>query len=185
MSLKAYLDGMVRLRKISQQAPPEGYAYRCMEEYVLQNGEFYESQPLTDDELKWLFEIIGTQRFAVKQCYYNSQILLMNTVFLDNRHELRYVEGYAMGIIPIPHGWLTLNGKVVDLTMRLRENLKRKSPVNRKRLMDRALGEFPEEFEYCGVTFETKHVQQEIVRTGLARTLIDDWENQWPLLKIA
>jgi hypothetical protein len=105
------------------------------------------------------------------------------TLFGDNQYELRYVEGYAMSIIPVMHGWLTLNGKVVDLTMRLRSRQKRQSPVHQRRLQDRVLGEFPESREYYGVTFDTDHVQREMISSGLARTLIDDWENEWPLLK--
>jgi len=176
---------MVEMRKRMQEKMHSGYAYWSMEDYALQNGESFISQPLTDDEIKWIFKIIGGQRFAVKQCFYNSQTLLMSAMFHDFRHELRYVEGYANSVIPIQHGWLTINGKVVDLTMRMQENLKRRSPVHRNRLRNRVLGEFPEDREYFGVTFSTDHVRQEMVTSGLARALIDDWQNQWPLLRTA
>lgn len=181
--LRTYFKQIVEMRKRIQKAIPAGYAYWCMEDYVLQNGRLYESQPLTDEELGWLFKLINGKRFAVKQCYYNSQLFLMDAKFHDHEHELRYVEGYSIGVIPVQHGWLTLNGKVIDLTMRLQEKLKRQSPVCRNRLGNRVLGEFPADREYFGVIFDTDHVCQEMVSSGTARSLIDDWENQWPLLK--
>lgn len=183
--LRTYLQQTVEMHKRFRQTIPHGFAYWCMEDYVLQKGQEFASQPLTDDELDWLFRVIGHQRFAIKQCYYNSQMLLMSARFHEEPHELRYVEGYATGVIPVMHGWLTLNGKVVDLTMRLRKDFKRQSAIHQRRLQNRVLGEFPEDRCYYGVTFDTAHVAREMITTGLARTLIDDWENGWPLLKVA
>ena len=55
--------------------------------------------------------------------------------------------------------------------------------IYRRRLRDRVLGEFPEGREYRGITFETDYVLTRIVATGLMGTLIDDWENGYPLLR--
>lgn len=182
-----YLNAMVTMRK-RMHSTPDGFAYSCMEDYVLREGQDFASEPLTDSEMSWLFALIGDSRFQIKQCYYNSQRLLVYTGHVHNPdgHELRYVEGYALGVIPMLHGWLSLNGKVVDLTMRLRSKLRRQSCVGRRRLQDRVLGEFPsDERQYRGVTFETDFVLARVVATGMMGTLIDDWQNGYPLLKEA
>lgn len=186
--LHQYLNVSVAMRKRIHSVPPPGFAYASMEEYVLREGSDFVSEPLTDAEMRWIFAAIGDTRFQIKQCYYNAQRLLTHASFQSNPdgHELRYVEGYASGLIPCLHGWLSLNGKVVDLTMRLRNKLpRRKSTVGRRRLQNRVLGEFPaDDRQYRGVTFETDFVHARIVRTGMMGTLIDDWENGYPLLKL-
>jgi hypothetical protein len=185
--LHSYLNAMVTMRK--QIGTPTGFAYGCMEDYVLREGQDFASEPLTDSEMSWLFALIGDSRFQIKQCYYNSQkVLIHASRFARNPdgHDLRYAEGYASGLIPVLHGWLSLNGKVVDLTMRLRSKLRRQSRVGRRRLQNRVLGEFPsDDRQYRGVTFETDFVLARVVATGMMGTLIDDWQNGYPLLKEA
>ena len=186
-ALREYLEADVAMRRRISPEPMEGYRYASMAEYVLQEGEDFAPAPLTDSEAGWIFGLIESFRFPVKQCYANSQRVVTFTGLSPNPdgHELRYVEGYGLGMIPVLHGWLSLNGKVVDLTMRLQEGISRRSRVYRRRLRDRVLGEFPEGRGYRGVTFETDYVLRRIVETGLMGTLIDDWQNGYPLLREA
>ena len=115
--------------------------------WIAEHGMPFESEPLTHDEMRWLFETLDAEgsRYPIKQCFSNSQLVLLHAdVWGDSRHELVYAEGYAQSVIPVHHGWLLLNGKVIDLTMRLSGPLKRTSPVKKARLRNRVLGEFPE-----------------------------------------
>jgi len=47
----------------------------------------------------------------VKECYYNSMMFQSETV--------EYWEGWAVGIIPMPHAWNVRDGKVIDTTWNL------------------------------------------------------------------
>jgi len=160
-----------------------------MEGYVLLRGQEYESAALTDAELEWLFELVDDcgVRFPVKQCYQNAQRLVLHHADTPGRQRegmvLSYVEGYGMSLIPVQHAWLALNGKVVDVTMRLRERVLRESKVKRGRLRDRVLGQFPESRQYFGVVYAAEAVRELVVGTGCWGSVIDDWQRGWPVLR--
>lgn len=83
-----------------------------------------------------------------KQCYYNSQMAILN---LGVNTVAKYYEGwYIPKKIPIPmeHGFLVENGKVIDLTA--------KGDVR----------------EYFGVEIPTKFILQKINETKMATALI-------------
>jgi len=158
---------------------PEGFQYACMEDYVNQNGVDFTSQELTDDEMSIVFNAVDNSRtrFEQKQCYYNAQMLVHH----DFSDQLVYHEGWAYGqaIIAVQHGWATINGKVIDLTWRLDQPVRKKG-----RLRDRVIGVFPKGFEYVGVPFPDKDVLRHLMlKRGWVGTIIDDWENGWPLLR--
>ncbi|UCC74968.1 MAG: GNAT family N-acetyltransferase [Gemmatimonadota bacterium] len=146
--------------------------------YVAAKGKTYRSAKLTDDERAHLFSILDQRcrRFQLGACYYNAMITALD----DPTEQLKYVEGYAIrdGIpMPIHHGWLTINNKVVDLTWRLR------TPRRRGRLRNRMIGEFVEGLQYVGVEFPTSQVRRYVVETGVGDSIIDDWRRGWPLFK--
>lgn len=167
---------------------PEGQSHFTISGWAAEHCKPYESQALTDDEMAWLFELIDAdrRRYQIKQCYYNAQMMLLFADAWDylgeGAPELQYVEGYAHGLIAVNHGWLTLNGKVVDLTMRLRKPVKRTSHVGRRRLVDRVLGEFGPERAYLGAPFPVAASRAYLDRTGMLGTLIDDWQGGYPIL---
>ena len=158
---------------------PEGFKYCCMEEYVNENGVDFPSQELTPEEMAIVFDAVDNsrKRFEQRQCYYNAQMLVLS----DYTDTLVYHEGWAFGraIIAVQHGGAEINGKVVDLTWRLDQPMRKKG-----RLKDRVIGVLPEGFEYVGVPFPEKDVLRHLmVKRGWAGSLIDDWENGWPLLR--
>lgn len=53
----------------------------------------------------------------LKECYVNSQKMMVGVHHHDLDLDLEYHEGYAIGIIPFEHAWLTWCGEVVDLTL--------------------------------------------------------------------
>jgi len=145
------------------------------EGYVLREGRPYESAELSADEMDYLMRISRRMQFPIKQCYYNSQMLM---TMRDNDRRLTYVEGYcAHAAIPVLHGWLELGGKVVDLTMRT------KVPAKRKRFRDRVLGSWSDGRQYWGVRFEREYVVDRMIARRAAGSLIDDFEGDWPLLR--
>lgn len=112
----AYLRQMIALRASANMSRPEGYAYGSIEEFVFKHGQQYGKGGLTKSERQYVLAAAKRQgSFPIKQCFYNSQMVLLNC---DPKHKFTYVEGYATGLIPVQHGWLTINGKVIDFTMR-------------------------------------------------------------------
>ena len=89
-----------------------------------------------------------------------------------------YVEGFAWThtLIPALHGWISVNGKVVDVTL----------PATtigdtRKREPRQVFGEFKAR-SYFGVPFLRSYVNKRREVTGGWGTLIDDEPNGYPLL---
>lgn len=68
---------------------------------------------LTDGERQYIEAVIGRcggrRAFRAKMCWKNASLLMDH----DDARRLRYCEGYLDGI---PHAWVTINGKVVDVT---------------------------------------------------------------------
>jgi hypothetical protein len=69
--------------------------------------------PLTTRERQYVDQLIaengGRQSFRIRQCYRNAQRLIWS----DAEKRLRYCES---GYDAIPHAWVTIKGKVVDVT---------------------------------------------------------------------
>ena len=143
---------------------------RSAPEHILRQGKEFISQTLTEAELDYAAMIQWTRR-AEKQCYYNCQveaILLPATTGIT----LRYVEGYidpGCGIA-IDHAWLSVNGKVVDPTVRLKQVMS-----------DRVIGVIPSKWHYYGVELQPEACRHALVHQA-AVSLIDDHECGYPLI---
>ena len=180
-SIADYLAYMTRVRRMfgaDQRAPRPGYGYVCMEDYVLDRGRTFESAPLLPAERDHVDRICerafpGRRDPRLKECFYNAQLLAQN----DRTRRLRYHEGFATtGILPCLHGWVTIGGKVVDLTWR-------KTNHDLRGRDDGVYGEFPEGWDYVGVSFTTEAVLDSMLTTGAAMSLIDRWVDGWPELQ--
>lgn len=173
--LNEYLQAVtsMRLHLLHGAAPPG--PYMCAEDYVLKCGQPYESAPLTPEEQDYILEVVRRyrKRMPRRECYSNSQMILL---LADFERRLTYVEGFALALIPLMHGWLDLNGKVIDVTLR------HKPRRNRSALRDRVLGDWTDERQYHGVRLSTEYVRRKIVEREASGTLIDDWGQHWPLL---
>lgn len=136
--------------------------------HILQQGREFPSQELTPVELDFIANIAWDQR-AEKQCYYNAQIEAL-TLPSSPGITLRYAEGYVdpgLGIA-VEHAWLSVNGKVVDPTIRLRT-----------RPTDRVIGTIPDAWGYYGVEMDPEECRHVLVH-GASAPLIDDPECGWP-----
>jgi hypothetical protein len=99
---------------------------------------------------------------AESHCFENCLRVVLN----DETGLLRYVEGFAQGIIVAHHAWLAINDAVVDVTWNLSKHIRTITP-NR---------------EYFGVVFpDRKTLKRKLHDTQLS--ILDDWPNKWPLLK--
>ena len=182
MSVETYLQQNVAFKaafmKQRSSNLPEDFHYAGVDDFVLDRGTSFESSPLTSEELQVLLKAIdwcSVGRFMQKQCFYNSQMLVLS----DFSDQLAYTEGYAIGRcgFAVHHGWCTLNDKVIDLTWRTEK------PNHKGRLTNRIFGEFSEPWSYWGVKFGQELIYQRIAETEMSGTLIDDWERGWPLFK--
>lgn len=84
--LKRYLEAIAKVR--SQCGKPPWMHYDSPEDFLLQHGEWFEPRALPS----------GIKRGAPKCCYANAMIV-------GRLLGLKYVEGYAMGVIPLEHAW--------------------------------------------------------------------------------
>jgi hypothetical protein len=179
--IKHYLEMTVGFRKAHMPAPPEEYDYVSFEEYVLRNGSVMESSALTEDEEAIVQASIdrakkmGHDVTEMQQCFSNAQLL----VICDDSDELVYHEGYAVGLsIVVHHGWVTINGKVVDSTWKLKE------PASRSFLPEHPVGELPESYVYFGFAIENEdYIIHRIDHREIVGSLLDDWEGRYPLLR--
>ena len=142
------------------------FYYSSVPDLLLKEGTKFESQPLTEEELAYLDKIKhATSRYRMKQCFYNAQDLA--SMFSD----IKYVEGYLYTIIPFEHAWNTLNGKVIDFTIKKVNGGK---PV---------LGIIPEGWEYHGITLPTGSIRSFWAKHGLTDSQLSNYRDHYPLLK--
>jgi hypothetical protein len=141
------------------------YAYNGPAEFILKHGKQYQSAQLTPEEMEMLKDILKVQcRYKAGQCSYNAQ-----DIGLTGR--IGYVEGIADSLgVPMDHAWNTINGKVIDMTWKMNND---DQPV---------LGVIPEGWEYYGVELPYQLITK-MWGTGKQHFLINDWHNDYPLLK--
>ena len=147
-----------------------GFRYINSEDFVLVNGVDFDPTPLTADERAYVDSLVAAQLGTPKPqaCYSNSLMLAAG----DREGRLQYVEGYCLETTTFEnwflHGWLSLGGKVVDVTLGV-------------------YGNWTDIREYFGVTFPKPYLAKSMARclelgipTG---SLVDFWEAGWPLRK--
>lgn len=150
-------------------------------EYVLRAGHPFPSAPLALDEqrlIKAEVEDLDSE-FPRSQCFRNCQRFVMNLA----SPLVRYAEGFVMvgGLVDL-HAWLSVNGKVVDLTLRrFPAEGESGDPDTGYRLA--VLGEIPAGRIYRGMAFDTEPLSRLCLRRQSWGTLIDDWQNDFPLLR--
>lgn len=180
--LETYMRGSIEMRRRANIRVPEGYQFSCFEDFILRQGHLLESSALTEDELELVRETLeGCRAMGIdvherQQCFANSQSFVLHA----ETDDFAYYEGYAVGRIgfPVHHGWVELNGKVIDLTWTVA------SSASRDLLPDHPMGELPEPYAYWGVRFEDMdYVRHRLIKREMIGSLIDDWEADYPLLR--
>jgi hypothetical protein len=173
--LMTHLQTQVMFRR--QLTDTDRTTYSCVEDYVLDRGTSYDvSASLTPEELGILLDAVDTfpGRLRQKRCFHNAQMLALFERRLD------YVEGVAVGRsgFPVHHGWLALNGKVIDVTWRTDK------PNHRGRLRDRVFGVIPDGWAYRGVAFPRAEILRRFEDHPCeTRAFLGDWKRGFPYLK--
>lgn len=118
--------------------------YRSYEELILDRGRHYDGAPRPK----------GMRKQQNKQCFRNTLRLC------QIRPGLRYVEGYACGIIPVQHAWaIDEDDRVIDLTW-----------------------DKPEEASYYGLVIPTSVACRLAIKHGCYGVLGSDYRLGAPLL---
>lgn len=91
-------------------------------------------------------------RGKMKECFKNAA----NIALFES--DYIYCEGYALGVIPVHHAWVIHNGQAIEVTW--------KEPGS----------------EYFGVPISESYLRKRILETECWHSLIDDWQNKWPML---
>lgn len=163
-----------------------------MEEYVLEKGVVCQSsEPLTDEQYDYLLRVTNGVQCLPKQCFYNAQMIAFYDYLFQGRDEsacrVKYHEGYYFsGLMPILHAWVTIDDKIVDVTLSTDEDSVEKfynGIAPQADLKDRVLGVIPQGWEYLGVVMSSAKIADMLETTMRSVSLIDDWENGWPLLQ--
>lgn len=105
----------VEVRRATRTTP-DGWRYANAEAFVLAHGRTAAGGRFTVEECRYVLESARRTKLTpvVGQCWRNSRVLLLG----DSERRLTYVEGLVGGYDePIRHGWLELDGKVVDVTL--------------------------------------------------------------------
>lgn len=165
--VKGFLQMQDHIIRSMQPAPPRGFNYHSPIDFVLDRGRAYRSEALTPAERKVVKAAAGRHKYRKKECFYNAHMLVMR----DMTRTLVYTEGWAFnGLMPVYHGWVTINGKVVDLTWD-----DKGSPI---------MGALPEGWEYYGVEFPDRvALAERVARTELVAAVIDAHHEGWPVLQ--
>lgn len=146
--------------------------HSVLAKHLLTHGRAYPPQPLTTEERAVVEEAAAFHGddFHLRECFYNAQML----VRYDTTNQLKYVEGYGTKVIPCLHGWATINGKVVDLTWR--------HDGEEKTLFEKRIWGDNFSWEYWGVEIPKTYVKEIHYRDQKGKSLLDDPDNDWPLL---
>lgn len=179
MSVKEYLQAEISMMKTMNHPGINGY--QSTHDYVLQHGKLYESIPLTREEYAAVSFVLP-YGFPTKSCYMNAQRIVTYGL-LKHVGDVHYVEGVAVGnSIPVDHAWITLNGKVIDLTWGPMKKVAHKDRIYLRRT-SRVLGVLPEGYEYLGIEFTEEQVMKYLIAHGMYSSLLDDYECRWPVLR--
>ena len=138
--------------------------------HILKHGRRFASTALDDLEQAYCAQI-DWRSCRIKQCWWNSQTVALTLPEMPGM-TLRYVEGYVVpGIsVAVEHAWLSLNGKVIDPTLRITEQ-----PYRRIR------GLFPDDWAFWGVEMEPQMCEHALEHSE-STPLIDDHRCGWPLI---
>ena len=183
-SKSADLRDLLRERAaiVRRERQRAGFMYKSYETFVLAYGRDYDPKPLDRHERAHVHQMLHEYRafwrrgFEYNHCFANAQRLIP----FDTSRKVVYVEGFVWAygdrLPPVHHGWLSLHGKVIDLTAPTRA-IARKPPPEPPQLH----GDF-EGRAYLGVPFLRPYLRER--SNGLIGwgSLLDDEKSGYRLL---
>jgi len=105
-------------------------------EVMLNHGRAMSIEPLAYSEARQIAELTrragfsNVNAFRIKECYMNAQKLIAQHDSMKDGDKIEYCEGYVAwddGPIAADHAWITINGKVVDVTLRAADKQRKNS----------------------------------------------------------
>ena len=152
-----------------------------MYKLIAETGIDYHTTKLTSTERDFIEDVVRMSGLECepKQCFHNSQFFLYNALSMLSRYpgiEVTYIEGFITYIdmpIPIHHGWLLINDKVVDLTITQEEY-----DTNIDDLEDRVIGRIPKDMVYLGIPIMSEDIVELIELTSGTHTILDDFRKE-------
>jgi hypothetical protein len=148
-SLTDYMEMCARARSRGRRW--DKLVFACVEEYLVRYGVFMTPALLP----------LGVRPMPLSQCYENAFRLASRT------KAFHYVEGIALGIMPLHHAWcVDQDGNVIDPTWAIRDQ-----------------GDKPYGQAYFGVELSLDEVRRS--RRGGRLTVLFDWVRDYPALQDA
>lgn len=139
--LLRYLEMMKALRAEMVRSTDHLFTYLGMEHFLLEHGRWYEPRPWSDEY----------REGAPRNCF-------ANAMMFGDSEGLRYVEGVALSVIPVHHGWnADADGNLIDSTWQ------------------------NSGLAYFGVEFSVGRAD-DAIWNGDA-TVLDDWQRRHPLYR--
>jgi hypothetical protein len=146
-----FLEG-VRALRAAANGNNGPFPYHCIEDFLLQHGRFFAPQRLPQ----------GIKKGPERQCFENA-----GKVATRRGSSLFYVEGFALGVIPVHHAWASdTEGNVYEVTWQTRDRTEEDIAAT----------------AYFGVPFNADFVlraMSETKRWGI----LDDVKREWPVLR--
>lgn len=142
-TVREYLNWEREAMRSFGHAAPDGYVYDSLRDFVAREGiDYGPGSPLPE----------GVARMPAKECF-------ANALLTAAEHGLTYVEGWALGVIPVHHAWCVDEaGRVIDPTWA--------EPGS----------------DYCGVPMALDYVDETTDAKGTYGVL-DWWQERWPILR--
>ena len=162
------------MRRIAESLEERDHGDLSVHGFVMRRGRRFESQPITPEEWEHL-KLVDWRRHQQRQCWRNAQVTAL-TMPSQEGMTLRYAEGFLRTTqhdFGVAHAWISLNGKVVDTTVRT-DFEDKDSP--------RVMGTIPEGWEYWGVELEPRECTHYLEQHTEIGSLLDDWQCGWPIL---
>lgn len=157
------LEYALQCMRDMQRAQQGAWSYCSFYDYVLDRGHAGRVEQLTGEEWNIASGVPGVYP-RPQGCFHNAQ----RVVLKDRSQQLVYVEGFAVcGFLPMHHGWIEINGKVLDPTW------------------SRDLCIPAEGSSYFGVEFSRGEIKaaRETRKKKVLWSIIDNWEAGWPEMK--
>ena len=162
-------DFLARIASVQEE---HGHGSLSVHAHVLRHGRSFVSQNLTPEEQEYI-DRCGWREHEIRQCYHNAQMTALTMPGQEGMN-LLYAEGFVgLGMeYGVEHAWLSLNGKVVDTTLR----------TQKENDQARVMGVIPEGWEYLGVELDP-HECMHSMEHGRMGPLLDDWQCGWRLVR--
>ena len=144
----------------------------------LKLGHWFSNEPLSDYEREDVGRLLkNIAAFKPGECYMNS-----GRIALHGRGDLRFCEGLAAGIWPVPHAWIEYRGRALDVTWPTswKRDKVYKSAITVEQIMERVNHNIAN-CHYFGVKIPTALLQDHVVKQRTWSPLFDArFYRRWP-----